>query len=347
MKIFSTLLSQKPKGKLVIRPSTTIHSSDPFSKFIVTKNTEPLSLGDLRKSDSGNSAVCLNAENTILSTLADLQKEEERNWDPVKFVAGKLRGVISPIQAYVTIGKKFSPNSLVYTSRFFQLHYFPEDHFMSCFRKSKPAITVKSNKKFYLNGKVFNKDKEYFNETRISKANEVELSKIQTAMTRLTNRHRNSIPSEFAYLRRDLKLKVKTTFIKEWCKLNGDKAIREYVNLNGSPNINPASMKGKPKKSFLDNLGRSTVGTAKDGYYLYIVSIFPDKDMLGEFNDEVNRSVQKVANLDWDGFLTPKKGAKGKNWVESFNDSINVQTINKILEINKFPFELRREQTEG
>ena len=108
MKIFSTLLSQKPKGKLVIRPSTTIHSSDPFPKFIVTKNTEPLSLGDLRKSDSGNSAVCLNAENTILSTLADLQKEEERNWDPVKYVAGKLRGVISPIQAYVTIGKFFS-----------------------------------------------------------------------------------------------------------------------------------------------------------------------------------------------------------------------------------------------
>lgn len=54
------------------------------------------------------------------------------------------------------------------------------------------------------------------------------------------------------------------------------------------------------------------MGTAKDGYYLYIVSIFPDKDMLGEFNDEVNRSVQKVANLDWDGFLTPKKARKAK-----------------------------------
>lgn len=347
MKVFFALLSKKLKSQLVVRPSTTLHSSDPFSKYIVTKDTKPLSLCDLQRNDSINSAMGLHVGNTILSTLNNLQKKEEINWDPVQFVASKLRGVISPIQAYVTIGKKFCPHSLVYNSRFFQLHYFPEGHFMSCFRKSKPAITVKSNKKFYLNGKVFNKDQKYFNESRISKADEAGLSKIHTVMTRLTSKYRNNIPSEFAYLRRDLKSKVKTTFIKEWCRLNGDKAIWEYSNRNKSSNINPTSIKDTSKKCFLDNSGRSTVGTAKDGYYLYIVSIFPDKDMLSEFNDEVNRSVQKVANLDWDKFLTPKKSAKGKTWVETFNDSINVQTVNKILEISKFPFELRREQLKG
>ena len=327
----------------MVRPSTAVHTNDPFAKFIVTKDTEPLSLCDFQKNDSVNLKLDLCVRSSTLSTFNSLQKKQEMNWDPVKYAASKLRGVISPIQAYVTIGKKFCPHSLVYDSRFFQLHYFPQDHFMSCFRKSKPAITVKSNKKYYLNGKIFNKDQKYFNESRISKLDEAELSKIHAAMMRLTTKHRNNIPSEFAYLRRDLKLKVKMMFIKEWCRLNGDKATREHSHFEKNSH-NSTIIEDKSKKRLIDNFGRSTVGTAKDGYYLYIVKIFPDEETLNDFNDDVNKSVQKVANLDWDNFLTSKKGPKGKSWVETFNDSINVQSVNRILEISKFPFKLQREQ---
>ncbi|CAI4043770.1 Pet130p SKDI_10G1900 [Saccharomyces kudriavzevii IFO 1802] len=344
MRVHSMLLSQSVKSRLVVRPSTAIHRSDLFSNFMVTKDTMPISLNNLPRRDSVNSAKDLCVRNTTLSRFSNLQRKQEMKWDPVKYAASKLRGVISPIQAYITIGKKFSPHSLVYDSRFFQLYYFPEDHFMSCFRKSRPAVTVKSNKKFFLNGKILNKDQKYFNESRISKIDEVELSKIQTTVSRLTSRHRNNIPSEFAYLRRDLKTKVKMTFIKEWCRLNGDKAIWEYNGLKKFLSGTSPTVKGKSEKGLLDKSGRSTAGTAKDGYYLYIVKIFPDKDTLNEFKEDVSRSVQKVANLNWDKFLTPKKCPKGKSWVEAFNDSINVQTINRILEISKFPFELKREQ---
>ncbi|QID86088.1 hypothetical protein GRS66_008698 [Saccharomyces pastorianus] len=340
MRLCSSLLSQNLKSRLVVRPSTTIHASDPFSNFIVTRDTEPLSLDNLQRGDSVNRAVVVSFKNTALSKVTDLQKKQDMKWDPVKYVAGRLRGIISPIQAYISISKRFSSHSLVYDSRFFQLHYFPEDHFISCFRKSKPSITVKSTKKFYLNGKVLNQNHQYYNESRILKTDEAELTKIQTTMARLASKHRNNIPSEFAYLRRDLKLKVKTPFIEEWCRLNGDKAIRER---DRSESRN--AVESKAKKSLLDKFGRSTVGTAKDGYYLYIVRIFPDVDTLNEFNKEINKSVQKVADLNWDKFLIPKKGPKGKTWVEAFNDSINVNTINRILKISKFPFELRREQS--
>lgn len=343
MRLCSSLLSQNVKSRLIVRPSTTIHRSDPFSNFMVTRDTEPLSLDKLQRSDSINHAVVFSFKNTALSKVIDLQKKQDLKWDPVKYVAGKLRGIISPIQAYITISKKFSSHSLVYDSRFFQLHYFPEDHFISCFRKSKPSITVKATKKFYLNGKVLNKNQKHFNESRILKTDEAELTKIQATMARLASRHRNNIPSEFAYLRRDLKLKVKIPFIKEWCRLNGDKVIRER-NRSESKIATTTTVESEAEKSLLDKFGRSTVGTAKDGYYLYIVRIFPDEDTLDEFNKEINKSVQKVADLNWDKFLTSKKDSKGKTWVEAFNDSINVKTINRILKISRFPFELGREQ---
>lgn len=58
---------------------------------MVTRDTEPLSLDKLQRSDSINHAVVFSFKNTALSKVIDLQKKQDLKWDPVKYVAGKLQ----------------------------------------------------------------------------------------------------------------------------------------------------------------------------------------------------------------------------------------------------------------
>lgn len=246
----------------------------------------------------------------------------------VTAAAAQVKGSCRVAQRYQNVYKIYSRESYVYHCDFFRLMYFPPDHFLSLFRKSKPAINVRTVGRVFLNGNVgeasdgngmsiFHRNSQ--------KGGFVRTQDTHTPLNRLFENNPSNVPKNYAFLRRQLRLAVRKNFIREWCRLKGDLAVQETMAPGG--------------RRFLDAAGRTRPGVAKDGYYMYQVLIFPDQSTMKEFNACVNESVGVVSRLDWDKFLKPHSSkAKGKTWVQLANDRVQPASLNRLLHDNEMPF---------
>ncbi|KAH3899106.1 Pet130p SCDLUD_004532 [Saccharomycodes ludwigii] len=168
-----------------------------------------------------------------------------------------------------------------------------------------------------------------------------------------------NIPRNYLYLRKMVKRKIKNTFLKKWTELNGYKAIEEQEKFQTCIDrikqieiLLKCNDNNKKKKSvnsteeflrrnvletekndllkvlkdnckYIDNLGRTKRGVAKNGIYMFQILIFPDDRTIDEFKVHVNKSVQIVSEKDWYKQID--------FWVNIVNNKVNINTLNGIL----------------
>lgn len=321
------------------------------SRLVLKKLKTPIAYND------GTGPVLANARSVTLSSPRDNQialtkKLEDcdntfitnvklrRQWDEnserqkLATAAAKVKGCNRVVQRYQNIHKIYSRESHVYQCDFFRLMYFPPDHFLSMFRKSKPAVNVRTVGQVFLNGSDASGDGSAGNaffQRNSQKNGFLRTQSTANSLGKLFESNPSNIPRNYAFLRRNLRVSLRKCFIKEWCALNGDLAVQEALSRRGAGT------------KYTDPDGRSRVGVAKDGYYMYQVLIFPDKETKKEFEACVQESVQVVSRLDWDEFLKSQSSkAGGKTWVQLANDRVRIHSLNKSLESNEIPYALKR-----
>ncbi|SCU79252.1 LAFA_0B01794g1_1 [Lachancea sp. 'fantastica'] len=257
----------------------------------------------------------------------------------------KLRGTISIAQVYQNTFRVFSAQSKVYHCDFFRLLYFPPDHFLSVFRKSKPAINVRIVGEVFLNGNVSRSEngRSVSNTTvfeqgsRIDKyGKSIDVSNLKRLQS-IFSLDGSNVPRNYAYLRRSLRAFLHGCFVENWTKLQGSQAVEEQTMYEAQNPETNASTKWK----FLQDDGRTKCGIAKDGFYLYQVLVFPDKFTKHEFEANVAQSVRTVADLDWTEFLHGQSKNK-KSWVEQANDRVRVPVVNSYLAHEQIPRVLKK-----
>ncbi|CCK68935.1 Pet130p KNAG_0B05010 [Huiozyma naganishii CBS 8797] len=89
-----------------------------------------------------------------------------------------------------------SRESLVYQGKYMYMRFFPTWHFLSLFRKTRPAVSVK-----------FNKEMTFLNECG---------TYLQTEYAK----RKSVIPADYAVWRRKITMYVKSEFIRQWRSLN-------------------------------------------------------------------------------------------------------------------------------
>ncbi|CCF60127.1 hypothetical protein KAFR_0J00590 [Kazachstania africana CBS 2517] len=119
----------------------------------------------------------------------------------------KPKGVCGPVLRYVSSNRLYSKESSIYKSSYFQLRYYPPNHFISIFRKSKPAVNIR-----FQHGVSF-------------------LSGSSRYLQELYAQRKSIVPSSFAVWRRTLTVKIKDIFVDEWYKLGGTKSVDEANKL--------------------------------------------------------------------------------------------------------------------
>lgn len=274
----------------------------------ISLSVDPVRQLEVRLEDCGNAFV------------TDVVMQTQRS-GPLALAAGHVKGCNRVVQRYQNVHKVYSRESHVYQCDFFRLMYFPPDHFLSLFRKSKPAVNVRTVGQAFLNGSS-GSDNEIF-QRNSHQTGFLRTQNTQKCLGRLFENNPSNIPRNYAFLRRQLRVALRKCFIKEWCALKGDLAVQEAISSKGAGT------------EFTDDRKRSRLGIAKDGYYMYQVLIFPDKLTREEFESCVKESVRIVANLDWEEFLKAKtaKSTK-KTWVQIANDRIRIDSLNRSLENN-------------
>ncbi|SCW02069.1 LAFE_0E13476g1_1 [Lachancea fermentati] len=256
----------------------------------------------------------------------------------------QVHGTSSVAQVYQNANRLFSKQAKVYHCDFFRLLYFPPDHFLSLFRKSKPGVNVRIVGEVFLNGNVATDDGKQLKSTELFKqkskmesyGRKQDVNKFKYKFPLFAGDGTN-IPKNYAYLRRYLRVFVDKCFIKEWTKLNGDKAVSEQVRFSQTVHGRQRKITNDDgiKWKYLDTTGQSKRGVAKDGFYLYQVLIFPDVHTKHEFEANIVRSVQTVANLEWPVFL--KGNTPGKTWVQEVNNRVRVSNLNTYLVRDQVP----------
>ncbi|SCU85946.1 LADA_0D11034g1_1 [Lachancea dasiensis] len=310
------------------------------NKFPVTKRSGPVSKSNGQILDYGDLTTIesLRKKNGYYKPNKALPKSAEGQRSLLR-ARSQLRGTNSIAQVYQSTFRIFSAQSKVYSCDFFRLLYFPPEHFLSLFRKSKPAVNVRSVGEVYLNGNypLSTRDASTASNSRkethsLQKPKIQEIGNIRQLQAMLGNDGSN-IPRNYAYLRRSLRAFVNKCFIKKWLELQGAVAVKEQI---GQDDTRASST----TCNYLDPKGRSRVGIAKDGFYLFQVLKFPDSTTETEFERHVARSVQAVANLDWDQYTLGK--AKAKNWVQEANDRVRLPILNSYLAHDQVPRILRK-----
>ncbi|CEP62705.1 Pet130p LALA0_S06e01816g [Lachancea lanzarotensis] len=257
----------------------------------------------------------------------------------------KLRGTISIAQVYQNTFRVFSAQSKVYHCDFFRLLYFPPEHFLSVFRKSKPAINVRIVGEVFLNGNVSRSENGrtvsntavFEQGSRIDKyGKSVDVSNLKKLQS-IFSLDGSNVPRNYAYLRRSLRTFVHGCFIENWTKLQGSQAVEEQITYEAQN----SETNGSTEWQFLQHDGRTKPGIAKDGFYLYQVLIFPDDSTKHEFEANVAQSVQAVAKLDWKTFLHGKSKTQ-KSWVDQANERVRVPVVNAYLAHEQVPRVLKK-----
>lgn len=359
-------------GKLVVKQ---LKSSNRYtSSQLVSAQTNPISQCSIKQRlRSNHDALALTFSETLIHRNTFIKKNKKlasynKGKQSLLIARSQVKGTNSAAQVYQNSLRLYSPQSKVYHCDFFRLLYFPPDHFLSIFRKSKPGLNVRTVGEVFLNGNISGDGLKQAENVRVFKENskidkygkKKDVSKLTDLQSFFKNNGSNT-PKNYAYLRRYLRMFVHKRFIKEWEKLNGDKAVFEQIEhskildqlagagLQPRNSVhNNTSTLGKDairdflsSCEYLDARGRSKQGVAKDGFYLYQVLIFPDAETRREFASNIQRSVQVVANLEWNGFLKGK--SKNKTWVEEINDKVRPPAINLLLRNDQTPWVVTKE----
>ncbi|CUS24511.1 LAQU0S17e00562g1_1 [Lachancea quebecensis] len=311
------------------------------NKFPVTEKTPPVSKDITAKPVSNDMTV------GSIGKVNNFCKPNKRLEKPMKGekallrARSMLRGTNSVAQVYQNTFRIFSGQSKVYHCDFFRLLYFPPEHFLSVFRKSKPAVNVRIVGEVFLNGNVSKSQGRGVANTAIyAKGSRIDgygKSQDVSNLKQLQNVFANdgsNVPRNYAYLRRNLRASLNKWFIKHWMALQGPQAVEEQIRRQGE--ADPSA-----RWQFLDAQGRSKTGVAKDGFYLFQVLVFPDKTTTQEFKMNVARGVRTVADLKWDDFLRSKSN-KSRTWVQECNDRVRVPMMNSYLANDQMPRVLRK-----
>ncbi|EDO17394.1 hypothetical protein Kpol_1060p50 [Vanderwaltozyma polyspora DSM 70294] len=324
--------------KLYLNEASLIKNIYDHTSQIVKLDTKPISIEDLSKCEAIESdELALPLEYQVLSVY----KKKLKGNNPIKEAVAQLRGIHSPVQKFRTIYRVFNKESMLYKCKYFRLTYFPTDHFLCLYRKSRPAINVMTSNPLIFNGNFPRKDDD----------NSVPLENAQSELTKkfrtILRRYPSIDPRDYAYIRTMARNSIRIQFIKTWCNLNGDKAVEEAIEygLNKSKKTSASleSFKDEKKKySFIDSDGQTLEGVAKDGYYQYQVFKFPDRKCKKEFEACVRESVSAVAKLSWSDILKCKGTDKNISWVERTNSSLNISALNKMLKGQELPTLLRK-----
>lgn len=209
-------------------------------------------------------------------------------------------GLYGPILRYMNAQRCYVKESNVFKGKYFQMWYYPPTSFPALFRKTKPSITIK----FTPNSSFLNTSSPYLKSV-------------------YTNR-KSAVPADYAVWRRKLRIELRKTFYDRWCELGGNIAANDEAM----------------SQAFVNYPGMNTEkGVAKDGFYLFNVWKYPITGEMSDFKTEVKKSVEVVANLDWDKFLKKRaskssKSTRKESWVDQLNNKINIYTINKLLKEN-------------
>lgn len=309
----------------------------------VTETTKDVSVSAPPKRSHLHGVSLRSCQNTFISDFEPKIHAISRDTRSiVAIAASKVKGTCGVVQRYHNAYRIYSGESQVYQCDFFRLMYFPPDHFLAMFRKSKPAVNVRTVGQVFLNGNVLNtngNDKAIMRSVFAKNSRMGGYTKIEDVHNKLNSLFQSNpsnIPKNYAFLRRQLRLTLRKCFIKEWCRLQGGKAVQEEIQ---SYSLGTTDF----IKKCLDDKARTRPGIAKDGFYSYQVLIFPDKLTGTEFEANVKKSVQVVADLEWDKFLRPNKPLKGdetKTWVQMANDRVKTQSLNKLLKSSEVPLAL-------
>lgn len=289
----------------------------------VTKNTEsiihiPNTLSNITLSESQSHGNIMIKPNHRLLNL--LSKETHINQ--------RLKGVQSSIKSYQQLSRIYSDKLQVYKCNFFQLSFYPTEHFIGMVRKSKPSIHFTYGKGILLNGNIndkvsFEKNMEIIEDKQFN----VNISK----MNKFLQAHGSLMPRNWSYLRTTTRKFIRRIFINQWISLNGDKALCNNV-------------KSQKSNVFLDIQGRTLPGVAKDGLYHYHIIIFPTEATKYDYERDVKKSIEAVANLSWDSYLHTKKGIS--NWVNASNEKAKLSKMNSIFKKDQLPFKFKWENIE-
>lgn len=335
-------------SKLVVRKlkGNTVYSD---ARSPVTKNSKALGSrigrGSSRCGLRNTVDSCNNSFISNFKVSKDLVSKDTVS--PTGKLAAELRGTCSVVQRYQNVHRIYSKESQVYQCDFFRLMYYPPDHFVAMFRKSKPAINIRTVGHVFLNGNVLhaaNNNSSIVQSLFEGNSSKYGFTKIQDVCKKLHNLFQNNpsnVPSNYAFLRRQTRITLKKCFVKEWCRLKGVEAVLESILAQPLDGGEGASWK------YLDDHKRTLPGIAKDGYYSFQVLIFPDQHTKGEFEANVSRSVQEVAKLQWDVFLKSQQKAikdEDMTWVQKANDHVSIESLNKLLRTNEVPFAVERVQ---
>ncbi|CAR21456.1 Pet130p [Lachancea thermotolerans CBS 6340] len=314
------------------------------NKFPVTEKTSPVSkatapklMGDVMTLGS------ISATNNFCKPNKRLEKPPRGERALVE-VRSMLRGTNSVAQVYQNTFRIFSGQSKVYHCDFFRLLYFPPEHFLSVFRKSKPAVNVRIVGEVFLNGNVSkSQGRSVANTAVYARGSRIEgygKSQDVSNLKQLQNVFANdgsNVPRNYAYLRRSLRASLNKWFIQHWMALQGPQAVEEQIRRQGEAG-------SSAQWQYLDAQGRSKTSVAKDGFYLFQVLVFPDKTTKQEFKANVARGVKTVADLEWDDFLRSKSN-KSRTWVQECNDRVRVPVMNSYLANDQMPRVLRKLQS--
>ena len=142
------------------------------------------------------------------------------------------RGIYGPILKFRNSQLLYRAEANVYSSTYLLLRFYPPSHFLSIFRKTKPAFNVKStNSKSYID-------------------------ECGSYLKNIYDKRKSVVPSSYAVWRRKATLLVKKAFIEEWTALKGPKGVADTI-------LAEASMDNSESIT----VPRTPVGIAKDGFY--------------------------------------------------------------------------------
>lgn len=220
------------------------------------------------------------------------------------------KGLHGPILRFVNSNNLYSKESLFYSCPYFKMRFYPTNHFLCLFRKTKPSITVQTTQiKSFLDKCHSENVVAYFRKLYLNK--------------------KSIVPGDFAVWRRKITVEVKTTFLKEWYRLEGDKDVVDNINLNRIDN----------KKVMLKELSKQyerseSINRAKDGYYVFLVYKYPSRNEIKSFQEHIKNAVKRVA--DSESQCENRKA--DKSWVERVNNKVNVTSLNKLLVASDCPY---------
>ncbi|KAK5778349.1 hypothetical protein RI543_004010 [Arxiozyma heterogenica] len=224
------------------------------------------------------------------------------------------KGLHGPILRFANSNNLYSQESLAYSCSYFKMRFYPTNHFLSLFRKTKPSITVQA-----MQMKSFLDD--------------CQSKKVVDYLRKVYLNEKSVVPGDFAVWRRKITVKVKQIFIKEWYMMEGNKDIIDNINsISNNVKMNNKSIMLKELSKQYE--GRKITNRAKDGYYMFFIYKYPSVEEMKLFQEHIRNAIRQVA--DRESQLENKKS--NKNWVERANSKVNITFLNKLLVANECPY---------